>query len=127
MLAVPVARRHESPLDQFKDGFDYAYTHRPIRAIILYIALVCLVGVPYAVLMPIYAGAILHGGPHTLGFLMTASGAGAQQMRELVSQMGHTHAYSATKARPAGFSRAWAIAVSMRGLLGRGRVATRRP
>ena len=32
---------------------------------------------PYAVLMPIYAGAILHGGPHTLGFLMTASGAGA--------------------------------------------------
>jgi MFS family permease len=38
---------------------------------------VCLVGVPYSVLLPIYAGSILGGGPHTLGFLMTASGLGA--------------------------------------------------
>ena len=27
--------------------------------------------------MPIFAAGILHGGPHTLGFLMTASGCGA--------------------------------------------------
>jgi MFS family permease len=32
---------------------------------------------PYTVLMPIFAGKILHGGPHTLGFLMGASGVGA--------------------------------------------------
>jgi MFS family permease len=32
---------------------------------------------PYTVLMPIFAGSILHGGPHTLGFLMAASGVGA--------------------------------------------------
>jgi MFS family permease len=31
----------------------------------------------YAVLMPIFAKDILHGGPHTLGFLMAASGVGA--------------------------------------------------
>jgi MFS family permease len=66
-----------SPLEQFKEGWSYAYNHRAIRSIITLIALVCLVGVPYAVLMPIFAATILHGGPHTLGFLMTASGCGA--------------------------------------------------
>jgi MFS family permease len=40
-------------------------------------ALVGLIGVPYGVLLPVFAGTILHGGPHTLGFLMTASGCGA--------------------------------------------------
>jgi MFS family permease len=66
-----------SPFEQFKEGWAYAYGFRPIRSIIALIALVCLVGAPYTVLMPIFAGIILHGGPHTLGFLMTASGGGA--------------------------------------------------
>jgi MFS family permease len=48
-----------------------------IRALLLLLALVSLVGMPYTVLMPIFAGSILHGGPHTLGFLMGASGVGA--------------------------------------------------
>jgi MFS family permease len=34
-------------------------------------------GWPFTVLMPIFAGNILHGGPHTLGFLMGAVGVGA--------------------------------------------------
>src|SRR5437762_2313635 len=34
-------------------------------------------GMPYTVLMPAIASVRLHGGPHTLGFLMTASGLGA--------------------------------------------------
>jgi MFS family permease len=66
-----------SPLEQFKEGWSYAYNHRAIRSIITLIALVCLLGFPYVVLMPIFAGAVLGGGPHTLGFLMTASGCGA--------------------------------------------------
>jgi len=33
--------------------------------------------VPYTVLMPVFAAEILGGGAHTLGFLMTATGAGA--------------------------------------------------
>jgi MFS family permease len=66
-----------SPLEQFKEGWSYAYNHRAIRSIITLIALVCLLGFPYVVLMPIFAAGILHGGPHTLGFLMTASGCGA--------------------------------------------------
>ena len=43
----------------------------------LLLALICLFSMPYGVLMPVFADEILGGGPHTLGFLMTASGVGA--------------------------------------------------
>jgi MFS family permease len=62
---------------QFTDGWTYAFGFRPIRSIIALLALVSLVGVPYSVLMPVFATNVFHGGPHTLGFLMTASGCGA--------------------------------------------------
>jgi len=65
------------PIQQFREGFAYAFGFPPIRSIILLLALVSLVGVPYSVLMPVFATQIFHGGPHTLGFLMTASGCGA--------------------------------------------------
>jgi MFS family permease len=64
-------------LQQFREGFAYAFGFAPIRSIIILLAIVSLVGVPYTVLMPIFAGDIFHGGPHTLGLLMTASGCGA--------------------------------------------------
>jgi MFS family permease len=69
--------RRVSALEQFKEGWIYAFGFRPIRSIIILLALTSLVGSPYSVLMPIFAGTILGGGPHTLGFLMTASGCGA--------------------------------------------------
>jgi len=62
---------------QFVEGWRYAFGFRPIRSIILLLALVSLVGVPYAVLMPVFTSAVFHGGPHTLGLLMGASGCGA--------------------------------------------------
>jgi MFS family permease len=73
--AAPVARR--SALHQFTEGFTYAFGFRPIRSIILLLAVVSLVGVPYSVLMPVFATTVFHGGPHTLGLLMTSSGCGA--------------------------------------------------
>ncbi len=66
-----------SAFSQFKDGLRYASNSVPIRSIILLLALMSLVGIPYGVLVPVFAGPILHGGPYTLGFLMTASGLGA--------------------------------------------------
>lgn len=76
--AAPAStRRHPSALSQFKEGWAYVFGFGPIRAIIALLAIVCLLGVPYTVLMPIFAGDVLHGGPHTFGFLMTASGLGA--------------------------------------------------
>lgn len=64
-------------LDGLKEGFAYSFRSVPIRSIILLLGLVSLMGMPYMVLMPIFAADILHGGPHTLGFLMGSAGAGA--------------------------------------------------
>lgn len=68
---------HARPLAQFKEGFQYAFTSRAIRSVIILVAVMCLLGAPYAVLMPVFAAEILGGGAHTLGFLMTAAGGGA--------------------------------------------------
>jgi len=64
-------------LQELKEGFSYAFGFPPIRSVILLLGLVSLVGMLYAVLMPVFAGDILGGGPHTFGFLMGASGIGA--------------------------------------------------
>jgi MFS family permease len=62
---------------ELREGWDYVAHFTPVRSILLLLALVSLVGMPYSVLMPIFAGKILRGGAHTLGFLMGASGVGA--------------------------------------------------
>ena len=66
-----------SMLVQLKEGWTYVSGFAPIRTILLLFALVSLMGMPFVVLMPIFASQVLHGGPHTLGMLVTASGVGA--------------------------------------------------
>ncbi|HEY4695947.1 MAG TPA: MFS transporter, partial [Candidatus Hydromicrobium sp.] len=60
-----------------KEGFRYAFGFVPIRSILLFLGLVSMIGMPYTVLMPIFAKDILHGGPNFLGFLMASAGIGA--------------------------------------------------
>jgi MFS family permease len=62
---------------ELKEGWNYVTHFVPIRSILLLLALISLVGMQYTVLMPIFAAQVLHGGAHTLGFLMGASGVGA--------------------------------------------------
>lgn len=62
---------------RLKEGFIYAFSFPPIRAILLLLALFSFMGMPYMVLIPIFATKILDGDAETLGFLMTASGLGA--------------------------------------------------
>jgi len=64
-------------LHDLADGLRYAFGFPPIRAALLLMALVSLMGMPYTVLLPVIAERTLHGGPHILGFLMGASGLGA--------------------------------------------------
>jgi MFS family permease len=64
-------------LSELKEGFSYAFGFAPIKYIILLLALVSLMGMPYTILAPVFAKEILHGGSHTFGFLMGASGLGA--------------------------------------------------
>ena len=66
-----------SPLTHILEGFRFVAHTRPIRAILLLLGLVSLVGMPYTVLMPIFADRILHGGARGLGILMSATGVGA--------------------------------------------------
>jgi MFS family permease len=66
-----------SMLGQLKEGWAYVSGFAPVRTILLLFAMVSLMGWPFTVLMPIFAGKVLHGGPHTLGFLMGAVGIGA--------------------------------------------------
>ena len=71
------ARAPKRVLVELREGFRYAASFAPIRAILLLLAFVSLTGIPYTVLMPIFASQVLHGGPHTLGILMAATGVGA--------------------------------------------------
>jgi MFS family permease len=64
-------------MSELREGWEYVSHSVPIRSILLLLGLVSLAGMPYTVLMPIFASDVLGGGPHTLGFLMTASGVGA--------------------------------------------------
>ncbi len=82
LLAMHVALRplvgeRQRVFHDLSDGLRYAFGFAPIRAILLLLALVGLAGIPYRVLMPVIASRTLHGGAHTLGFLMAAMGLGA--------------------------------------------------
>jgi MFS family permease len=69
--------REKRVLLELRDGFRYAFGFAPIRSLLLLITLISVMGMPYTVLMPLIADQVLHGGPHTLGFLMGATGVGA--------------------------------------------------
>jgi MFS family permease len=66
-----------SPLEHMMEGFHFVNRTAPIRALLLLLGVVSLVGMPYVVLMPIFADQILHGGARGLGILMGATGVGA--------------------------------------------------
>jgi MFS family permease len=64
-------------LHELREGFRYVFGFAPIKYIIALVGMVSLLSMPYIVLMPVFARDILHGGSHTLGFLMGATGIGA--------------------------------------------------
>jgi MFS family permease len=68
---------HRSPMEDIIEGFRWVNRTKIIRSLLLLIGLVSLVGMPYTVLMPVFADKILHGGARGLGILMGATGVGA--------------------------------------------------
>ena len=82
LLAMRIPKReirsgHTRLQEGLKEGYRYIRDFIPIRYILLQLSLMSFMGMPYVVLLPVFARDILHGGPHTLGFLMGASGFGA--------------------------------------------------
>ncbi|HXR39496.1 MAG TPA: MFS transporter [Terracidiphilus sp.] len=74
---APVKRKTTSMFVDLKVGWTYVSEFLPVRTILTLFAVVSLMGMPFVVLMPIFAARVLKGGPHTLGFLMGAMGVGA--------------------------------------------------
>lgn len=107
-LAAERARtgRRTSAIEELREGVRYVSGFAPARTVLLLLALVSTMGMPYMVLMPAVASGVLHGGPHTLGFLMTASGVGA-----LAGAM-----YLAARPSVLGLGRAIAIATATFGV-----------
>jgi MFS family permease len=73
----PARAPDETPLGRIVEGFVFVARTAPIRALLLLLGLVSLSGMPYAVLMPVFADRTLHAGARGLGVLMGASGLGA--------------------------------------------------
>lgn len=80
MMRVPVRaarslRRHVA--HELAEGVAYAAKSLPIHSLLLMVAFVSLVAMPYVVLLPVVARETLRGGPSTLGLLTGMSGLGA--------------------------------------------------
>ena len=73
----PPREQNTRVVEELRAGFLYVAGSVPMRSALFLLALVATMGMPYTVLMPAIASGVLHGGAHTLGFLMTASGLGA--------------------------------------------------
>jgi MFS family permease len=64
-------------VSQIREGWTYVSNSIPIRSMLLLLAVICIMGWPFTVLMPIFAAQVLHGGANTMGFLYSALGLGA--------------------------------------------------
>jgi MFS family permease len=73
----PAAGKRGSPLAEIGDAWRFVSGAPMVRALLLLLGLVSLLGMPYAVLMPIFADKILGGGSRGLGILLGATGVGA--------------------------------------------------
>ena len=79
MRIKPEVQHHHgvTMVQQLQQGWVYVAESVPIRSILSLFALLSLMGWPFMVLMPLFAAQVLHGGAHTLGFLMGAVGIGS--------------------------------------------------
>ena len=71
------ARQSSPVFSDLREGALYAWRSRPIRALLLVLAVMSFMATPYQPLMPVFVTEAFQGGPETLGFLVAASGLGA--------------------------------------------------
>jgi MFS family permease len=80
MMDVPKRQRPAVKRSAWRDtieGFYFVACTAPVRALLMLLGVISFAGMPYSVLMPVFAQSILHGGARGLGLLMGASGLGA--------------------------------------------------
>jgi MFS family permease len=81
VLMKPIVRiaplQRGNAIARIREGFQFVLRAPPIFALLALLGTLSLTGMPFAVLMPIFADRILNGGAAGLGILMGASGIGA--------------------------------------------------
>ena len=77
-----------SPLEHIIEGFQFVNRTAPIRALLLLLGLVSVVGMPYVVLMPIFADRVLHHGGQELASLIGSHDLGAVRLGILMGATG---------------------------------------
>jgi len=82
------ASRHSSPLEHIKEGFKFVEHTAPIRTLLLLLGVVSVTGMPYVVLMPIFADKILHRGGQECASLIGAHDLGAVRLGILMGAAG---------------------------------------
>src|SRR5256886_3326558 len=90
-MAIP-PREHGRPassgLESVAEGFRFVARTGPIRALLMLLGLVSVTGMPYAVLMPIFADRILHGGGQEFAALIRSHDLGAVRLGILMGATG---------------------------------------
>lgn len=78
-IRVPRLPRRDqaSILQSLRAGWRYAAGFAPIRALLLLLAGVSMVGIPYTVLLPVFAADVFGGNASTLGLLTSSAATGA--------------------------------------------------
>ena len=83
LLSLRLRRQQRPPpppgsmLSAMGEGFRYAFGFAPVRTVLTVMGLVALVGIPYSVLLPVFARDVLGGDARTLGALTSSAGLGA--------------------------------------------------
>jgi len=81
MMRLPkniIVRAKEAQIiKKLKEGISYVRTNRMMWSLLVLLAIVSFSNASLKTLAPIFAKDVLHGGAHTLGFLMSAAGVGA--------------------------------------------------
>jgi MFS family permease len=73
----PRHREHGNIWEGLKAGAHYVWSTIPIRRLLTLLACVSFMATPYTVMMPVFADRVLTGGPHTMGYMLSAAGVGA--------------------------------------------------
>lgn len=77
MDSAPTLRVPKHPLVELREGFRYTLGLKPVRALMIMVALISFAGFSYTILTPIFARDIFRGDAKTLGYLMSSIGIGA--------------------------------------------------
>jgi MFS family permease len=86
--AAPRASTGASPIAHMVEGFKFVERTAPIRTLLLLLGLVSAVGMPYMVLMPIFADKILHRGGQEFASLIGSHDLGAVRLGILMGATG---------------------------------------